>query len=128
MSKPAVEALARAAAVEPAIAVRVNAVSSGWVAETLHAMGRDPAAVFPPPESPGSFSGSFATAPPARSRRRRELRAFQLNNRRDDFSRTATMACDGATTTSDDNCFPKSGGCGIVSFVNKSPGKQYNIV
>ncbi len=31
------------AAVEPAITVRVNAVSPGWVAETLEAMGRDPA-------------------------------------------------------------------------------------
>ena len=39
----AVEAFVRAAAVEPAITVRVNAVSPGWVAETLEAMGRDPA-------------------------------------------------------------------------------------
>jgi NAD(P)-dependent dehydrogenase (short-subunit alcohol dehydrogenase family) len=39
----AVEAFVRAAAVEPQIAVRVNAVSPGWVAETLPAMGRDPA-------------------------------------------------------------------------------------
>src|SRR5208282_1079916 len=38
----AVEAFVRAAAVEP-IPVRVNAVSPGWVAETLQAMGRDPA-------------------------------------------------------------------------------------
>jgi NAD(P)-dependent dehydrogenase (short-subunit alcohol dehydrogenase family) len=39
----AVEAFVRAAAAEPAIHVRVNAVSPGWVAETLTAMGRDPA-------------------------------------------------------------------------------------
>jgi len=39
----AVEAFVRAVAVEPAITARVNAVSPGWVAETLQAMGRDPA-------------------------------------------------------------------------------------
>jgi NAD(P)-dependent dehydrogenase (short-subunit alcohol dehydrogenase family) len=38
----AVEAFVRAAAAEPSISVRVNAVSPGWVAETLQAMGRDP--------------------------------------------------------------------------------------
>lgn len=43
----AVEAFVRAAAVEPQIAVRVNAVSPGWVAETLQAMGRDPAGGIP---------------------------------------------------------------------------------
>jgi NAD(P)-dependent dehydrogenase (short-subunit alcohol dehydrogenase family) len=43
----AVEAFVRAAAVEPAILVRVNAVSPGWVAETLQAMGRDPAGGIP---------------------------------------------------------------------------------
>ena len=43
----AVEAFVRAVAVEPAIAVRVNAVSPGWVAETLQAMGRDPAGGIP---------------------------------------------------------------------------------
>ena len=42
----AVEAFVRAAAVEP-LPVRVNAVSPGWVAETLQAMGRDPAAGIP---------------------------------------------------------------------------------
>jgi NAD(P)-dependent dehydrogenase (short-subunit alcohol dehydrogenase family) len=42
----AVEAFVRAAAVEP-IPVRVNAVSPGWVAETLQAMGRDPAGGIP---------------------------------------------------------------------------------
>ena len=43
----AVEAFVRAAAVEPSIGVRVNAVSPGWVAETLKAMGRDPAGGIP---------------------------------------------------------------------------------
>ena len=43
----AVEAFVRAAAVEPTITVRVNAVSPGWVAETLTAMGRDPAGGIP---------------------------------------------------------------------------------
>ena len=43
----AVEAFVRAAAVEPAITIRVNAVSPGWVAETLEAMGRDPAGGIP---------------------------------------------------------------------------------
>ncbi len=45
----AVEAFVRAAAVEP-IPVRVNAVSPGWVAETLQAMGRDPAPGIPASE------------------------------------------------------------------------------
>jgi NAD(P)-dependent dehydrogenase (short-subunit alcohol dehydrogenase family) len=43
----AVEAFVRAAAVEPVIKVRVNAVSPGWVAETLAAMGRDPKGGIP---------------------------------------------------------------------------------
>jgi NAD(P)-dependent dehydrogenase (short-subunit alcohol dehydrogenase family) len=43
----AVEAFVRAAAADPAIGVRVNAVSPGWVAETLQAMGRDPAGGIP---------------------------------------------------------------------------------
>jgi NAD(P)-dependent dehydrogenase (short-subunit alcohol dehydrogenase family) len=46
----AVEAFVRAAAVERAISVRVNAVSPGWVAETLQAMGRDPAGGIPASE------------------------------------------------------------------------------
>jgi NAD(P)-dependent dehydrogenase (short-subunit alcohol dehydrogenase family) len=37
-----VEAFVRAAALELAGKIRVNAVSPGWVAETLQAMGRDP--------------------------------------------------------------------------------------
>jgi NAD(P)-dependent dehydrogenase (short-subunit alcohol dehydrogenase family) len=43
----AVEAFVRAAAAEPSISVRVNAVSPGWVAETLQAMGRDPTGGIP---------------------------------------------------------------------------------
>jgi NADP-dependent 3-hydroxy acid dehydrogenase YdfG len=42
----AIEAFVRAAA-EPAITERVNAVSPGWVAETLQAMGRDTAGEIP---------------------------------------------------------------------------------
>ena len=42
----AVEAFVRAVAVE-SLPVRVNAVSPGWVAETLKAMGRDPAGGIP---------------------------------------------------------------------------------
>src|SRR5580704_5710064 len=43
----AVEAFVRAAAAAPSISVRVNAVSPGWVSETLQAMGRDPAGGIP---------------------------------------------------------------------------------
>jgi NAD(P)-dependent dehydrogenase (short-subunit alcohol dehydrogenase family) len=39
----AVEAFVRAAAVEPSISIRVNAVSPGWVSETLQALCRNPA-------------------------------------------------------------------------------------
>jgi NAD(P)-dependent dehydrogenase (short-subunit alcohol dehydrogenase family) len=46
----AVEAFVRAVAAEPSITVRVNAVSPGWVAETLQAMGRDPAGGIPAAE------------------------------------------------------------------------------
>jgi NAD(P)-dependent dehydrogenase (short-subunit alcohol dehydrogenase family) len=46
----AVEAFVRAAAVEPSIIVRVNAVSPGWVAETLQAIGRNPADGVPAAE------------------------------------------------------------------------------
>jgi NAD(P)-dependent dehydrogenase (short-subunit alcohol dehydrogenase family) len=42
-----VEAFVRAVAAEPVMTARVNAVSPGWVAETLQAMGRDPAAGIP---------------------------------------------------------------------------------
>ena len=40
----------RAAAVEPSISIRVNAVSPGWVSETLQAMGRNPAEGIPAAE------------------------------------------------------------------------------
>jgi NAD(P)-dependent dehydrogenase (short-subunit alcohol dehydrogenase family) len=46
----AVDAFVRAAAVEPSIAVRVNAVSPGWVSETLQAMGRNPSDGIPAAE------------------------------------------------------------------------------
>ena len=46
----AVEAFVRAAAVEPSIAARVNAVSPGWVSETLQAMGRNPSDGIPAAE------------------------------------------------------------------------------
>jgi NAD(P)-dependent dehydrogenase (short-subunit alcohol dehydrogenase family) len=65
----AVEAFVRAAAVEP-LSVRVNAVSPGWVTETLQAMGRDPAPGIPASEVAQAFvrqlreglSGSIALA------------------------------------------------------------------
>jgi NAD(P)-dependent dehydrogenase (short-subunit alcohol dehydrogenase family) len=65
----AVEGFVRAAAVEP-IPVRINAVSPGWVAETLQAMGRDPAPGIPASEVAQVFvrqlregaSGSIALA------------------------------------------------------------------
>jgi NAD(P)-dependent dehydrogenase (short-subunit alcohol dehydrogenase family) len=46
----AVEAFVRAVAVEPSISVRVNAVSPGWVSETLQAMGRNPSDGVPAAE------------------------------------------------------------------------------
>jgi NAD(P)-dependent dehydrogenase (short-subunit alcohol dehydrogenase family) len=46
----AVEAFVRAAAAEPSISVRVNAVSPGWVAETLQATGRNPSGGIPAAE------------------------------------------------------------------------------
>ncbi|MGA8714763.1 MAG: short chain dehydrogenase [Roseiarcus sp.] len=46
----AVEAFVRAVAAELSITVRVNAVSPGWVAETLQAMGRDPSGGIPAAE------------------------------------------------------------------------------
>ena len=46
----AVDAFARAVAADSSIAVRVNTVSPGWVAETLQAMGRNPAGGIPAAE------------------------------------------------------------------------------
>jgi NAD(P)-dependent dehydrogenase (short-subunit alcohol dehydrogenase family) len=43
----AVDAFVRAVAAEPSISVRVNAVSPGWVSETLQAMGRNPSGGIP---------------------------------------------------------------------------------
>jgi NAD(P)-dependent dehydrogenase (short-subunit alcohol dehydrogenase family) len=69
----AVEAFVRAAAAEPSISVRVNAVSPGWVAETLLAMGRDPAGGIPAADVAQVFvrqlrnGPSGSVAPSARS-------------------------------------------------------------
>ena len=49
-----VEAFVRAVAVE-SLPVRVNAVSPGWVAETLQAMGRDPSGGIPAAEVAQAF-------------------------------------------------------------------------
>jgi NAD(P)-dependent dehydrogenase (short-subunit alcohol dehydrogenase family) len=46
----AVEAFVRAAAAEPSLVVRINAVSPGWVSETLQAMGRNPSDGIPAAE------------------------------------------------------------------------------
>src|SRR4029077_17720141 len=46
----AIEAFVRAVAAEPSISVRVNAVSPGWVSETLQAMGRNPSGGIPAAE------------------------------------------------------------------------------
>ncbi len=46
----AVDAFVRAVAAEPSISIRVNTVSPGWVAETLQAIGRDPAGGIPAAE------------------------------------------------------------------------------
>jgi NAD(P)-dependent dehydrogenase (short-subunit alcohol dehydrogenase family) len=46
----AVEGFVRAATAEPSISVRVNAVSPGWVSETLQAIGRNPAEGIPAAE------------------------------------------------------------------------------
>jgi NAD(P)-dependent dehydrogenase (short-subunit alcohol dehydrogenase family) len=57
----AVDAFVRAVAAEPSISIRVNTVSPGWVAETLQAMGRNPAEGIPAAEV-----ANFATARQAR--------------------------------------------------------------
>ena len=46
----AVEAFVRTAAAEPSLDVRVNAVSPGWVSETLQAMDRNPSDGIPAAE------------------------------------------------------------------------------
>ena len=67
----AVEAFVRAAAAEPSISVRVNAVSPGWVSETLQTMGRNPRMEFRPPKWPRSSCVNFAKARRAPLFRRR---------------------------------------------------------
>jgi NAD(P)-dependent dehydrogenase (short-subunit alcohol dehydrogenase family) len=49
-----IEAFVRAVAVE-SLPVRVTAVSPGWVAETLQAMGRDPSGGIPAAEVAQAF-------------------------------------------------------------------------
>ena len=68
----AVEAFVRAVAVEPAITARVNAVSPGWVAETLQAMGAILPAEFRRGMSRRSSCTTCTRARRARSRRRRK--------------------------------------------------------
>jgi len=46
----AIEAFAKASAADPAVPVRVNVVSPGWVSESLAATGRDPAGGIPAAE------------------------------------------------------------------------------
>ena len=46
----AVEGFVRAVTAEPSISVRANAVSPGWLSETLQAIGRDPAEGIPAAE------------------------------------------------------------------------------
>ncbi len=58
----AVDAFERAVAAEPSIAIRVNTVSPGWVAETLQAMGRDPAGGIPAAEVAKITIRQFARA------------------------------------------------------------------
>jgi NAD(P)-dependent dehydrogenase (short-subunit alcohol dehydrogenase family) len=68
----AVEAFVRAVAADPVIAARVNAVSPGWVAETLQAMGRDTAGGIPARDVAPFFlrqlheGASGSVAPPAK--------------------------------------------------------------
>ena len=55
----AVEAFVRAAAAEPSIVVRVNAISPGWVAETLQSMGRNPKDGIPAADVAQAFARQF---------------------------------------------------------------------
>ncbi len=59
----AVEAFVRAAAAEPSISVRVNAVSPGWVAETLQEMGNDPAGGIPAADVAQAFVRQLQEGP-----------------------------------------------------------------
>jgi NAD(P)-dependent dehydrogenase (short-subunit alcohol dehydrogenase family) len=61
----AVGVFVRAVAAEPSISIRVNAVSPGWVAETLQSRAVIRRVGFSPLKWPRSPSGSFATARPA---------------------------------------------------------------
>lgn len=58
----AVEAFARAAALEAPRDVRINVVSPGWVSETLQAMGRDPAHGTPASEVARAYGAPWKAA------------------------------------------------------------------
>jgi NAD(P)-dependent dehydrogenase (short-subunit alcohol dehydrogenase family) len=59
----AVEAFVHAVAVEPSISIRVNAVSPGWVSETLQAIGRNPAEGIPAAEVAKAIVSQFLDGP-----------------------------------------------------------------
>ena len=59
----AVEAFVHAVAVEPSISIRVNAVSPGWVSETLQAIGRNPAEGIPAAEVAKAIVRQFLDGP-----------------------------------------------------------------
>jgi NAD(P)-dependent dehydrogenase (short-subunit alcohol dehydrogenase family) len=59
----AVEAFVHAVAVEPSISIRVNAVSPGWVSETLQAIGRNPAEGIPAAEVAKAIVRQFRDGP-----------------------------------------------------------------
>jgi NAD(P)-dependent dehydrogenase (short-subunit alcohol dehydrogenase family) len=59
----AVEAFVHAAPAQPSISVRVNAVSPGWVSETLQAMGRNPAEGIPAAEVAKAIVRQFRDGP-----------------------------------------------------------------
>jgi NAD(P)-dependent dehydrogenase (short-subunit alcohol dehydrogenase family) len=59
----AIEGFARAAAVEIGSRIRVNVVSPGWIAETLAAMGADPAPGLPAAEAAEYFIRQLESGP-----------------------------------------------------------------
>lgn len=60
----AVEGFVRAAALELGPRVRVNAVSPGWITETLQAMGQDPTPGLPAAEAALSFARQMRSGAP----------------------------------------------------------------
>ena len=59
----AVEGFVRAAAVELGARIRVNAVSPGWITETLHAMGMDPGPGLPAARAAEAYVGQIENGP-----------------------------------------------------------------